>query len=85
MKHTRVFLASWMPRDPEDFIEIDWPFVQRTIGVDHLEWLLAQHKSDCQLVVEREPDSDQHRLVVEFYNSKLEVEYFLRWAQPVSH
>jgi hypothetical protein len=83
MKHTNILLASWEQPDPEyDMIEIDWPLVQRTIGVDHLEWLLAQPKTGCQLVVERE--NNELKLFVEFYDNHLEVEYHLRWAQPIS-
>lgn len=83
MKHTNILLTSWEQPDPEDdMIEIDWPLVQRTIGVDHLEWLLAQSKTSCQLVVERE--NNELKLFVEFYDNHLEVEYHLRWAQPIS-
>ena len=81
MKHTKVTLAEWSSPDIEVVgnIDIDWPKIQKLIGVDHLEWILDQPKTKCQLVIEK--IAENLALVVEFYDSKLEVEYHLRWAK----
>jgi hypothetical protein len=78
MKSRRVVLTEWLPSEGEN-IEIDWPKVQRTIGVDHLEWLLKQDHAQCQLVLER---NDLHcKLVAEFYLDSLAINYHLLWAK----
>ena len=81
MKHTKFSLAEWSSPDFDMVgnIDIDWPKIQKLIGVDHLEWVLSQPKTKCQLIVEKY--GDKFTLVVEFYDSKLEVEYHLRWAK----
>ena len=78
MKTSKVELLKWLPSEGEN-IEIDWPKVHKTIGVDHTDWLLNQDHTACQLVLER---TDQHcRLVAEFYDTKLIAAYHLMWAK----
>ena len=78
MKTSKVELLKWLPSEGEN-IEIDWPKVHKTIGVDHTTWLLNQDHTACQLVLER---TDQHcRLVAEFYDSELVTNYHLMWAK----
>ena len=78
MKNNRILLAEWLPTEGEN-IEIDWPKVQRTIGVDHLEWLLKQHKEQCQLFIDK--NQSKIKLVAEFYNDQLLTAYHLMWAK----
>lgn len=78
MRTSKIELTKWLPSEGET-IEIDWPKVQKTIGIDHLEWLLKQDHSECQLVLER---NDMHcKLVAEFYEEKLLTYYHLMWAK----
>jgi hypothetical protein len=78
MKTNKIELVKWLPQEGE-YIEIDWPKVHKTIGLDHTNWLLNQSHDRCQLVLER---TDMFcRLVVEFYDSKLLVQYHLMWAK----
>jgi hypothetical protein len=77
MKNNKVELYRWLPSEGET-IEIDWPKVHKKIGLDHTKWLLAQTHDRCQLVLER---NDQYcRLIAEFFDQRLEVEYQLRWG-----
>ena len=78
MKTSKINLAKWGPTEGES-IEVDWPRVQRELGVDHLEWLLKQDHSKCQLVVER--NDTYCKLVAEFYEDKLLTYYHLMWAK----
>ncbi len=78
MKTKCVELYSWLPADGE-YIEIDWPKVHRTIGVDHTEWLLQQPLTACQLVLEH--GADCCRLVAEFYDEQTLTLYHLMWAK----
>lgn len=75
-----VELTNWEinPHDPRDYIDVDWPAVQRSIGTDHLTWLLDQPRSHCQLIIER--SSDSYRLLAEFYDTRCVTEYYLRWS-----
>jgi hypothetical protein len=78
MKTNKVVLTKWLPIEGE-YIEIDWPKVQQTIGREHLEWLLRQSKSQCQLILER---NDMHcTLVADFYDERLLTCYHLMWAK----
>ena len=78
MKNNRVLLTEWLPSEGEN-IEIDWPKVQRTIGVDHLEWLLKQQKEQCQLFIDK--NQNKVKLIAEFYNEQLLTAYHLMWAK----
>ena len=78
MKSRRVVLTQWFPQEGE-YIDIDWPKVQKTIGVEHLEWLLKQPKDQCQLVLDR--SQSKIKLVAEFYSDSLAVHYHLLWAK----
>ena len=78
MKTNKVELVKWLPQEGE-YIEIDWPKVHKTIGLEHTNWLLTQSHDRCQLVLER---TDMFcRLVAEFYDSNLLVQYHLMWAK----
>jgi hypothetical protein len=78
MKSRRVVLTQWFPQEGE-YIDIDWPKVQKTIGVDHLAWLLKQPKDQCQLVLDK--SQSKVKLVAEFYSESLAVNYHLLWAK----
>jgi hypothetical protein len=78
MKTERVELLKWLPEEGE-VLEIDWPKVHKTIGVDHTSWLLKQPHDLCQLILER---NDMYcRLVAEFYDNHALVNYHLMWAK----
>ena len=78
MKTSKIELLKWLPEEGE-YIEINWPKLHKTIGLDHTNWLLKQPKDLCQLVLER---NDQYcRLVAEFYNDHTLLEYHLMWAK----
>jgi hypothetical protein len=78
MKNKKVELLKWLPSEGEN-IEIDWPKVHKTIGLDHTNWLLTQPENICQMVLER---SDMHcRLVAEFYDDRTLTQYHLMWAK----
>lgn len=78
MKTSRFELVMWLPTESEA-IEIDWPKVHKTIGVDQTNWFLQQPTNACQLILER---CDVYcRLVAEFYDEKTLVNYHLMWAK----
>jgi hypothetical protein len=78
MKTKKVELYKWLPSEGET-IEIDWPKVHKTIGLDHTNWLLKQPHEICQLVLER---NDMYcRLVAEFYHEQTLTHYHLMWAK----
>ena len=78
MKTERIELLKWLPSEGEN-IEIDWPKVHKTIGVDQTNWLLKQSKTNCQLMLYR---NDMYcRLVAEFYNEQTLLSYHLMWAK----
>lgn len=78
MKTSKVELLKWLPSEGET-IEIDWPKVHRTIGVDQTKWLLDQDLTDCQVVLER---NDMYcRLIAEFYDDRTLATYYLMWAK----
>jgi len=78
MKTNKIELLKWLPSEGE-YIEIDWPKVHKTIGVDHTNWLLKQPIEQCQLVLER---NDMYcRLIAEFYDQQTLTYYHLMWAK----
>ncbi len=78
MKTFKIELLKWLPEEGEN-IEINWPKVHKTIGVDQTNWLLKQDHSQCQMILER---NDMYcRLVAEFYSDKLAAAYHLMWAK----
>ncbi len=78
MKSNKIELLKWLPSEGEH-IEIDWPKVHKSIGLDQTNWLLKQPKNLCQLFLER---NDMHcRLIAEFYNDRTLTEYHLMWAK----
>jgi len=53
--------------------------VHKTIGSDHLQWLLKQPHEICQVILER---NDMYcRLVAEFYHEQTLTHYHLMWAK----
>ena len=78
MKNNKIELLKWLPSEGEN-IEIYWPKVHKTIGVDQTKWLLKQPQELCQLMLER---NDVYcRLIAEFYDEKTLVSYHLMWAK----
>ena len=78
MKTNKVELYKWLDLEGEN-IEIDWPKVHKTIGLDHTNWLLKQPKDQCQIILER---NDMYcRLVAEFYSEHTLTHYHLMWAK----
>ena len=78
MKNNRVELLKWLP-EPSEYIEISWPKVHKTLGLDQTKWLLGQPHDVCQLVLER---NDMYcRLVAEFYDEHTLTIYHLMWAK----
>ena len=80
MKSRTVVISKWLAHEGEN-IDIDWPAVQREAGKEHVEWLLKQPREKCQLIVEQRPDDSYLRLVAEFYDDSLAVNYHLLWAK----
>ena len=76
MKTKRVELTSWVSSD--DYIDIDWPRVQRLLGLDQVEWLLSLPRDRCQLVLDRIDDTS--RLIAEFYDEQTLLTYHLMWS-----
>ena len=52
MKTKKVELYKWLDSEGEN-IEIDWPKVHKTLGLDHTNWLLTQPEDQCQIVLEK--------------------------------
>lgn len=78
MKSSRVELYTWHPALNEN-IEIDWPKVHKTIGLDQTRWLLAQPTSCCQIMLDR--SGACCRLMAEFYTEQALLNYQLMWAK----
>jgi hypothetical protein len=78
MKTKKIELLKWLPSEGEN-IEIDWPKVHKTIGLEHTNWLIKQSDDVCQLVLER--NDIYCRLVAEFYNDQALTNYHLMWAK----
>lgn len=77
MKTSKVELLKWLPEESE-IIEINWPKVHKTIGLEQTKWLLGQDHTKCQIVLER---NDMYcRLVAEFYDEKTLGVYHLMWS-----
>ena len=78
MKTKKIELLKWLPSEGEN-IEIDWPKVHKTIGLEHTNWLIKQSDDVCQLVLER--NDIYCRLVAEFYDDQALTIYHLMWAK----
>jgi len=78
MKTSKVELYKWLDLNGEN-IEIDWPKVHKTIGLDHTNWLLKQPEDQCQIILER--NDTYCRLVAEFYSEHTLTHYHLMWAK----
>ena len=78
MKSKKVELYRWLPSEGEA-IDIDWPKVHRTLGLDQTRWLLDKPRHICQLILER---NDMYcRLMAEFYCDQTRTEYALKFAK----
>lgn len=78
MKTEVVELLKWLPEEGE-YIEINWPKVHKTIGIEQTNWLLKQELTNCQLMLYR---NDMYcRLVAEFYDEHTLLTYHLMWAK----
>ena len=78
MKSNRVELLEWLPQEDE-YIEINWPKVHKTIGLDQTNWLLKQPEDKCQLFLERK--TNKCILIAEFYSEQILLTYQLMWAK----
>ena len=79
MKSRRFELYHWRTRTGTDIIEVDWPKVHKTVGVDLINWINKQPKEKCQLVVDKL--NDDFKLIAEFYDQQTLVAYHLMWAK----
>ena len=64
-----------------DALDIDWPKIQREAGTEHIKWLMKQDKTRCQMILEQDAKKGKNRLVAEFYDEGLAVDYVLLWAK----
>lgn len=79
MKSKRFELYHWTSNNGTEIIDVDWPKVQRAIGVEQVSWLLKQPRDKCQLVVDK--INEDFKLVAEFYDEKTLLSYHLMWAK----
>ncbi len=81
MKNSRIELTSWEYTTDEsaNYLDIDWPKVQRSVGKEQINWLLKQPKNYCQLVLDK--SGIKVKLVAEFYDQKTLTAYHLMWAK----
>lgn len=81
MKMQRIKLAEWQYTTDEsaNYLDIDWPKVQRQVGSEELTWLLKQDNDHCQLVLDKTGCSV--KLMAEFYDEKCLALYHLMWAK----
>jgi hypothetical protein len=78
MKTSRIELYRWLPSEGEN-IDIDWPKVHQTLGLDQTRWLLDKPRHICQLILERR---DMYcRLIAEFYCESSRLEYAIKFAK----
>lgn len=83
MKNNKYKILSWSTVYTEKYTEqdnlIDWKYVKEMVGSAHIDWILEQPLTNCQMfLVKTDNESD---LVVEFYKESTEVEYCLRWGK----
>ena len=81
MKSNRIELTSWEYTTDEsaNYLDIDWPRVQRNVGPEQISWLLKLPKNYCQLVLDK--SGSKVKLVAEFYDQKTLTAYHLMWAK----
>ena len=79
MKSSRFELYHWHIRNGKDTIEVDWPKVHKSVGVDLINWINKQPKEKCQLVVDKL--NEDFKLMAEFYDQQTLVAYHLMWAK----
>lgn len=78
MKNKRVELLRWLSDNRSD-IDIDWPKVHKSIGLDHTSWLLNQSEEVCQVMLEH--NNTYCCLIAEFYDEQALQTYHLMWAK----
>jgi hypothetical protein len=86
MKSRSFTVLEWFTEHPNsilhpDALDIDWPKVQREAGPEHIKWLMKQDKTRCQMILEKDQKQGKSRLVAEFYDEGLAVDYVLLWAK----
>lgn len=81
MRNSRIELTSWEYTTDEsaNYLDIDWPKVQRSVGREQINWLLQQPHENCQLVLDKTGSSI--KLMAEFYDEKTLLAYHLMWAK----
>lgn len=77
--NTKVTLYEWIEESPENILDIDWPKVQKKIGIDQLDWIRKQPVDNCQLMLEYNTLGVK-TLVVEFYNNRTLSNYGMMFA-----
>jgi hypothetical protein len=80
MKSEQVFLAGWMGQYNDGYDDIPWPRVHDQASTAAVSWLNLQDPVDCQLILEKLPNSNIRMLWAEFYNPKLHLEYQLKFG-----
>jgi hypothetical protein len=78
MKSKAVELYCWTPTEHE-VIDIDWPKVHKTLGLEQTRWLLDLPRHVCQMVLEQRPP--HCRLLAEFYCESTRLEYAVKFAK----
>jgi hypothetical protein len=78
MKNNRVELLTWVPEQDEN-IEINWPKVHKTIGLDQTNWLIRLPENQCQMFLEQQ--GNKCKLIAEFYDQQTLSTYHLMWAK----
>jgi hypothetical protein len=79
MKSKRIELYHWQTNNGTDMIDVDWPKVQKAIGIEQVTWLLKQPHEQCHLVVDKV--NDDFKLMAEFYDERTLLSYHLMWAK----
>ena len=81
MKTHRFELLEWQYTTDEsaNYLDIDWPKVQKSVGKEQISWFLKQPKTACQLVLDRTGASV--KLMAEFYDEQTLLTYHLMWAK----
>jgi len=80
MKNTKVTLYKFdKDSDVFEFLDIDWPKVQRTIGKDQIQWLWELPREQGQLCLEIDTKGNKS-LVAEFYDSRIAQKYAMMWS-----
>ena len=83
MMNNCVAVTGWEICDPEENINIDWPRLSRTLGQDHIDWLLEKSTQGHLTLHIEIPEDDSgppvQRLTAEFHSEAVKLEYGLRF------